>query len=185
MQKTLNTQKFSLIAFVFLSFMGLSLVVAQGSSLPLQFDRPVFDRDSRFESSIMLYTKINAITAQPIPSMGGAGDLTQAVMHPQRVTQRILLLRLAVVDLPTEEPVLQQRSKEEVEKWGTRQPTFPELDINRDEVISREEAKRWATLDKEFDQVDKDSNHKVDRTELLEFETKRLKESILDFSRGK
>lgn len=184
MQKVLNAQKLSLIALVLLGFTGTPLVVAQDYDLPVQIDRSAVSRENRPESSAMTHTKVNAIAAQYIPSIGGAGDPTQAVKHPQEVTQRISPLRLAV-DLSTEESALQQRRKGEEEKWRVRQPTFPELDINHDGVISREEAKRWDTLDKKFEQIDKDGNHKIDRSEFLEFETKQLKESILDFSRGK
>lgn len=181
MQRVLGAQKFSLFALIFLGFAATSLVVAQGSALPVQLDRPILAQESRPESSAIVYTQANPIAAPTLASVREAKAPLQAVGYPQAAAARALPLRLAVIDVPAEP--LQQRGKAGVEKWGVRQPTFPELDVNRDGVISREEAKQWPTLDKQFDRVDKDGDQKVGRDELLEFETNQLVDSILDFSR--
>ncbi len=183
MQKVFNIQKIFLIALVLLSFMGTSLVTAQGYELA-EAGQSALNYENLRELSIAHFTQENAITTRDAWSIGYGENPAPAVKPPHKVTQSSSPLRLAVTDLPAEGASLQQRRKEEKEKWGTRQPTFPELDINQDEVISREEARLWIKLDKEFERIDEDHDDKIDRSEFLEFETEQLKKSILDFSRG-
>jgi hypothetical protein len=74
----------------------------------------------------------------------------------------------------------QQQSAEQ-EQWIGRQPTFSELDENRDDYLSKEEAKSWDTLNSKFDQIDKNGDQKIDRAEFSAFETKLIEESIKKF----
>jgi hypothetical protein len=75
---------------------------------------------------------------------------------------------------------LRQQSAEQ-EQWIGRQPTFSELDKNRDDYLSKEEAKNWGPLSSKFDKIDKNGDHKIDRSEFSTFETQLIKESIKKF----
>ncbi|ADE16566.1 conserved hypothetical protein [Nitrosococcus halophilus Nc 4] len=72
---------------------------------------------------------------------------------------------------------------DEEERWGTRQPTFTELDKNLDGFISKDEAEAWSDLsvDNKFNQVDKNNDDKLDYSEFRVFQNKKIKESIHDF----
>jgi hypothetical protein len=74
----------------------------------------------------------------------------------------------------------QQQSAEQ-EQWIGRQPTFSELDQDRDDYLSKEEAKTWKPLSSKFDKLDKNGDHKIDRAEFSTFETQLIKESIKKF----
>jgi Ca2+-binding EF-hand superfamily protein len=74
---------------------------------------------------------------------------------------------------------LQHRAEEE--EWGTRQPTFTELDLNRDGYLSRKEAARWGTLKERFEAVDKNNDNQIDRTEFGDFETQLIQETLMEF----
>lgn len=75
-----------------------------------------------------------------------------------------------------------EESFPEEQEWGTRQPTFSELDTNRDSFIAREEAEQWGELKEKFGKVDKNDDGKIDRAEFRDFETRQIEKFIEEFS---
>ncbi|QBQ54187.1 hypothetical protein [Nitrosococcus wardiae] len=73
----------------------------------------------------------------------------------------------------------------EEEQWGTRQPTFTELDKNLDGFISKDEAEEWSELSKnnKFDQIDQNNDNKINYSEFRAFQEKKIKESIKEFTK--
>lgn len=75
-----------------------------------------------------------------------------------------------------------EESFPEEQEWGTRQPTFSELDTNQDGFITRDEAEQWGELKENFDKIDKNDDGKIDRAEFRDFETQQIEKSIEEFS---